>query len=64
MGRVWNVISNSGQHAVFDCGAQTMEVPEPENKLAREVFIGLQPGTTVDDGTLALMLRPKRLPKA
>ena len=63
MRRVWTVVSNSGQHAVFECGTQRIDIDKPKDAFARSMFLGITPGQTVDDGILQVLLNAKIPPK-
>jgi hypothetical protein len=57
MAEPWRVVSNSGQHAVFERGAERLDIDRPKDEFARKMFMGIRPGTIVDDGVIALISR-------
>src|ERR1039458_8502990 len=59
MAEMWKVISNSGQHAVFERGLERLDIDKPKDGFARKIFMGIRPGTLIDDGTIALIRENK-----
>jgi hypothetical protein len=68
MADMWRVVSNSGQHAVFERGNERIDINCPKDTFAKEMFIkNTSPGSLVDDGVIELFTRKpvatKRRPK-
>ena len=59
MAEMWKVISNSGQHAVFERGLKRLDIDKPKDGFARQIFMSIRPGTVVDDGIIAT-ISPKQ----
>ncbi len=50
MGRDWLVVRATGTRLDLECGAERLEVARPKDSFARQVFMGVRPGQTIDDG--------------
>ena len=64
MPNLWNVVSCSGDRLILERGTERMEIEKPEESFAKEMFTKIGVGSTVSDIGVALLIRPKKLPKS
>jgi hypothetical protein len=63
MAEMWEVISNSGQHAVFENEGMQIDIDKPRNPFFGEMFSGCHPGQLIGRGILEDFLGKKLFPK-
>ena len=55
MGKMWVVVLHTGKRMDLERGFERMEVHWPTNPVAQKIFTEIQPGRSVDEGTLRLL---------
>lgn len=63
MGRLWNIISNSGETAVLESKTDRIVVDRPKGPYASSIFISLKPGSAVDYTLVSILISPRKLPE-
>jgi len=59
MGKLWTVVKRTGSRMDLECGFERREVQRPTDPMAKKIFMEIQPGRSVDEGTLRLLLGKK-----
>jgi hypothetical protein len=59
MNRSWTVVSHTGKRMDLECGLERMEINQPKDAFARQLFMSSQPGQSIDDGVIALLSKGK-----
>ncbi len=60
MGKMWTVVQHNGERMDLERGFERMEVTRPIDPLASQIFMALELGRGVDEGTLRLLTRKKQ----
>ena len=55
MVKTWAVVQQTGKRMDLERGFEKMEVHWPTNPVAQKMFMEIQPGRLVDEGTLRLL---------
>ena len=55
MVKTWAVAQNTGKRMDLERGFEKMEIHWPTNPVAQKIFMEIQPGRLVDEGTLRLL---------
>ena len=59
MVKTWEVVQHTGKRMDIERGFEKLEVQCPTNPMAKKMFMEIQPGRLVDEGTLRLLTRRK-----
>jgi hypothetical protein len=43
----------------LECGAEKLEIKRPKDQFARDMFMNVKPGQSIDDGIVELFLKGK-----
>jgi len=55
MVKTWVVVQHTGKRMELERGFEKMEIPCPSDPIAKKMFMEIQPGRLVDEGTLRLL---------
>ena len=59
MNRNWEVVRHTGLRMDLECGAEKLEIKRPKEQFARDMFMNVKPGQSIDDGIVELFLKGK-----
>jgi hypothetical protein len=55
MAKAWTVVQHTGNRMDLEQGFEKLEVRCPKEPIAKKIFMDIQPGRSVDEGTLRLL---------
>ena len=59
MAKVWTVVQHTGKRMDLEYGFEKLEVSCPIDPVAKEIFMHIHPGRSVDQSTLLLLTGKK-----
>lgn len=59
MNRSWEVVRHTGTRMDLECGTERLEIQRPKEQFAKDMFMKVRPGQSIDDGVVALFQKGK-----